>query len=115
MKRREFLAGLGWLGSTTMTLAKQSGTPAGVTRAAADGRGRAIAHASAKTTKLFKAPGLYPNALAVMTDAPGGLWIGQQRSSAERTAQGTSNSDEAAWLVDWNGKLLRTVSTHSRN
>ena len=23
--------------------------------------------------------------------------------------------DEAAWLVDWNGKLLKTVNTHSRN
>jgi len=23
--------------------------------------------------------------------------------------------DEVAWLVDWNGKLLKTVSTHSRN
>ena len=23
--------------------------------------------------------------------------------------------DEVAWLVDWNGKLLKTVTTHSRN
>ena len=68
---------------------------------------------------MFKSPGKYPNALAVMTDAPGGLWIGQQKVTA-RSAQTYnlplgSEPDEAAWLVDWNGKLLKTVMTHSRN
>jgi hypothetical protein len=32
---------------------------------------------------MFKSPGLYPNALAVMTDGPGGLWIGQQKVTAQ--------------------------------
>jgi hypothetical protein len=68
---------------------------------------------------MFKSPDLYPNALAVMTDAPGGLWIGQQKVTPQsaRTYQlpVASNPDEMAWLVDWHGKLLKTVTTHSRN
>jgi len=68
---------------------------------------------------MFKSPGLYPNALAVMSDDPGGLWIGQQKVTPQ-SAQTYGlpldpNQDEAAWLVDWNGKLLKTVKTHSRN
>jgi hypothetical protein len=54
-----------------------------------------------------------------MTDAPGGLWIGQQKitlgnAQSYHLPQAT-DPDEAAWLVDWNGKLLKTVTTHSRN
>lgn len=70
----------------------------------------------AKTTKLFKAPGLYPNALAL---APEGLWIGQQKISDDQARQWgqtpPADRDEDAWLVDWNGKLLKTVRTQSRN
>lgn len=74
----------------------------------------------AKTTKLFKSPGLYPNALAVMTDGPGGLWIGQQKITTPQGAAAYQlpvdpEPDEAAWLVDRNGKLLQTVTTRSRN
>jgi hypothetical protein len=62
---------------------------------------------------------MYPNALAVMTDGPGGLWIGQQKVGPD-SAQTYQlplepDRDEVAWLVDWNGKLLKTVTTHSRN
>jgi sugar lactone lactonase YvrE len=69
---------------------------------------------------MFKSPGLYPNAIAVMTDAPGGLWVGQQKISTPEASQNyglpmEKDPDEAAWLVDWNGKLLKTVTTHSRN
>src|SRR3954465_4032634 len=104
MKRRAFLgAGLG-LGLTLPRMAlAQKGGP---TR-------------SAKTTRLFKSPGLYPNALAVMTDAPGGLWIGQQKVTASNAVTYNlpldPDRDELAWLVDWNGKVLKTVKTHSRN
>ena len=120
MKRREFLAaGIGLnLSATAMALAQQ-GNPA-ADRAARPAGGRAATPSrSAKTTKLFKSPGLYPNALAVMTDTPGGLWIGQQKVTAQ-SAQNyklpvDADPDEAAWLVDWNGKLLKTVKTHSRN
>ena len=73
----------------------------------------------AKTTRMFKSPGMYPNALAVMTDAPGGLWIGQQKITASNSKTYNlpvlPDPDEAAWLVDWNGKLLKTVMTHARN
>ena len=52
-----------------------------------------------KTTPLFKSPEGYPNAIAV---APEGLWIAEQKS-------------DNAHLVDWNGKLLETVKTESKN
>ena len=68
---------------------------------------------------MFKSPGLYPNALAVMTDGPGGLWIGQQKVTRQNAQTYNlpldPDRDEVAWLVDWNGKLLKTVTTHSRN
>ena len=83
------------------------------------GRGEApapIPNKRAITTKLFKSPGMCPNGLAI---APEGLWIAQQKSATlppppvgETT---NTNRDEAAWLVDWNGKLLKTLNTHSRN
>jgi hypothetical protein len=118
MKRREFLAaGLALnLSPMAIALAQQGGAPP---PPAGGGRGRGPGPArKAKTTRLFKSPGNYPNALAVMTDAPGGLWIGQQKVTSAQNAYGVpavEDPDEAAWLVDWNGKLLKTVNTHSRN
>ncbi len=53
----------------------------------------------AKTTPLFKSPEGYPNAIAV---APDGLWIAEQKT-------------DNAHLVDWNGKVLKTVKTESKN
>jgi len=84
MKRREFLAaGIGLsVTSTAIALAQQGGAAPGAA-GGGGGRGRgAIPMRMAKTTRMFKAPGLYPNALAVMSDAPGGLWIGQQKVTA---------------------------------
>ena len=121
--KREFLtAGLGLaagLGLTGVGASAQP-APAGVN---ADGDARQslkIPHRVAKTTLLFKGPTGFPNALAVMTDAPGGLWIGEQKVSGARlTAQygvpEPKDLNEAAWLVDWNGKLLKTIMTPSRN
>src|SRR3954466_3574956 len=113
MKRREFLAaGLG-LNIASVVLNAQGG--------GGGGRGAApIPKKTAKTTKLFKSPGMYPNALAVMTDAPGGLWIGQQKANPSNAKQygvpeDPTGLDEAAWLVDWNGKLQKTVTSHARN
>jgi hypothetical protein len=126
MKRREFLAtGLGLnIASAAIVLAQQGGSApdragGGAREGGGGGRGRgAIPTRMAKTTKLFKSPGLYPNALAVMTDGSGGLWIGQQKITSPNSPYGLPPDpvpDEAAWLVDWNGKLLKTVTTHSRN
>jgi len=60
-----------------------------------------------KTTRLFKSPQGYPNAIAA---SPEGLWIGEQR-----TDEGVGVSNDA-FLVDWKtGKELRHVKTESRN
>ncbi len=129
MKRREFLAaGVALnLGAAAALLADQgAGAPdrggrggrGGGGGAAGGGRG-SVQMKTAKTTKLFKSPGMYPNALAVMTDAPGGLWIGQQKITASNSQTYNlpvlPDPDEAAWLVDWNGKLVKTVMTKARN
>ena len=123
MKRREFLntgIALG-LGSASAVLAAQE-APRGPAspQPAGGGRGAGVPKKMAKTTPLFKSPGMYPNALAMMTDAPGGLWIGQQKANPSNAKQYSvplddTGLDEAAWLVDWNGKLLKTVTTHARN
>lgn len=125
MKRREFLAaGLALNIGSAIALAQQGGAApdrgARAGGAGGGGRGRgAVPTRVAKTTKLFKSPGMYPNALAVMTDAPGGLWIGQQKITASNSKTYNlpvlPDPDEAAWLVDWNGKLVKTVMTPSRN
>ena len=117
MERREFLAaGLGLhITSTAMVRAQQGGAAPDRAGRGAGGRG-ATPTKLAKTTRMFKSPGVYPNALAVMTDGPGGLWIGQQKVTPQSAQTYNlpldTNSDEAAWLVDWNGKLLKTVTTH---
>ncbi len=101
MTKREFLkAGL--------ALAAQSGASAfqGAKRAAR----------KAKTTKLFKVPSGFPNALAV---TPEGLWIGEQKLSGAQAKSYKLTEPktlvENAWCVDWKGKVLRTVETPSRN
>lgn len=70
----------------------------------------------AKTSKLFKAPEGCPNAISV---TPEGLWIGEQKLAGEQAKRyglpQPKTLDEAAWLVDWNGRLLKTVTTPSRN
>jgi len=53
----------------------------------------------AKTATLFKSPEGYPNAITATKE---GLWIGEQKS-------------DHACLVDWNGKLLKTVTTEAKN
>lgn len=107
MTKREFLAasvgaGLG-LSLDMAALAQQAA-------------GSGIKTRKAKTTKLFKSPKGFPNALAM---SPEGLWIGEQKLSGELAKQykmtAPKSLDEAAWLVDWDGKLLKTVSTPSRN
>ena len=106
MTKRQFLAasaGLG-LGIGMRASGAQSGS------------NRGASSRMAKTTKLFKAPPGHPNAIAV---TPEGLWIGDQKLSGAQavTYHTTEPKDltENAWLVDWNGKILKTVATQSRN
>ncbi len=68
--------------------------------AQSSGRGAAATPVrKAKTTTLFKSPEGYPNAITATRD---GVWIGEQKT-------------DNACLVDWNGKLLETVKTESKN
>jgi len=116
MTKREFLtAGIGAglaLAQRTPGFAQQS-SAAGETGADSN---RRPPFRRAKTTKLFKSPTGYPNGIAV---TPDGLWIGEQKLSGAQAAAyrlpEPKSLTEEAWLVDWNGKLLRTVSTPSRN
>ena len=120
MKRREFLATgvAATIGSAASALAQEGAAPGG-SRGARSGA-TPVAKKTATTKPLFKSPGMYPNALAVMTDPPGGLWIGQQKANPSNSKQygvplDDTGLDEAMWLVDWNGKLLKTVMTRARN
>ena len=119
MTKREFLAasvgaGLAW-GEGRTAFAQQGSAAPPRTGGKSAGNGK-IPTRMAKTTKLFKSPKGFPNGIAV---APEGLWIAEQKLSGEQAAQYhmTEPKDltEAAWLVDWNGKLLKTVETPSRN
>jgi hypothetical protein len=84
--------------------------------ALAQGNRQPIPRAMATTRNLFKAPTGLPNAVAV---APEGLWIAEQKMSGPLAKQYNmpepSDLREAAWLVDWNGKILKTIMTASRN
>lgn len=75
-----------------------------------------IPRRTATTRNLFKAPPGLPNAIAVV---PEGLWIAEQKMSGPLAKQYNvpepSDLHEAAWLVDWNGKILKTIMTASRN
>ncbi len=104
MTKREFvLAGLG------------AGLALGGQRALAQ-RESSVPRRVAKTTKLFKSPSGFPNAVDVTSE---GLWIAEQKMTGEQAkrygVEPAKDLAEAAWLVDWNGKLLKTVMTPSRN
>jgi hypothetical protein len=103
MTKREFLAASAGLLMSGRGALGQSG-------------GRRVQSRKAKTTKLFKSPEGFPNGLAV---TPEGLWIGEQKLSGAQAKQYNlpepKSLEESAWLVDWNGKLLKTVKTTSRN
>ena len=107
MTKREFLAVGAGLALGARRDASAQTPPAGDKR---------VPSRMAKTTKLFKSPEGFPNGIAV---TPEGLWIAQQKlSGAQAVAYHMSEPkslSEAAWLVDWEGKLLKTVTTPSRN
>ena len=54
-----------------------------------------------------------------MAATPEGLWIAEQKLSGTQAAAyrlpERRSLTEEAWLVDWNGKVLKTVTTPSRN
>ena len=97
-------------------LASALGTGLALSRAQTAGAQRPAASRKVKTTKLFKSPVGFPNAIAV---TPEGLWIAEQKLSGATAASygmpEPKSLSEQACLVDWNGKLLKTVTTSSRN
>jgi sugar lactone lactonase YvrE len=112
MNRREFLAAAAGMGLALGA----DGMTAAVAQPPAAQAGNSAPRRIAKTTRLFKSPTPHPNGLAL---SPEGLWIAQQwppiRSAATPGGYLPIDKDEAAWLVDWDGKPLKTVITKSRN
>ena len=110
LNKRQFLAaGVGaGLGLTALRSASAQGKGSGANNI--------ISSRRAKTTKLFRSPEGFPNAVAVTSE---GLWIAEQKLSGSAAAQyhlaEPKDLTEHAWLVDWSGKVLKTVSTQSRN
>ena len=120
MNKREFLAasigaGLG-LGGGRQAFAQQASVAQMKTDRTAPAGNRRIPSRMAKTTNLFKSPPGFPNAIAA---APEGLWIAEQKLSGQQAVRyrlpEPKDLTENAWLVDWNGKVLKTVATQSRN
>lgn len=109
INKREFL-----LGATGLGLAFAAGS--GARRAFAAEAPKSVPHRKLKTTKLFKSPEGFPNCIAV---APEGLWIAEQKPSGANAvfyhAPEPKELTEKVWLVDWNGKVLKTVTTQCRN
>ena len=87
---------------------REAGTDALGRRVGGEGRGRgnAVKKRKAKTTKLFLTPPGWPNAIDIDHDQKRGFWVQEQRHD---------NKPEAAWLIDWNGKLLHTVMTNCKD
>ena len=115
ISKREFLAaslgaGVG-LSAVRKALAQE-----GSTAPARSAGKKEIPTRKVKTTKLFKSPDGFPNAIAV---TPEGLWIAEQKESGQAAVNyglpEPKDLTEHAWLVDWNGKVLKTVNTQSRN
>src|SRR6266700_8290290 len=92
MNRRAFLGGVGAGLLGTRLAGAQPPQPEARS-------GQEVPSRRVKTTPLFKSPEGYPNAIAV---APDGLWIAEQKT-------------DHAHLVDWNGTVLKTVKTESKN
>ena len=104
INKREFLLGAAGLSAALAARAFAAEAP------------KAVPHRKLKTTKLFKSPEGFPNCIAV---APEGLWIAEQKPSGANAvfyhAPEPKELTEKVWLVDWNGKVLKTVTTQCRN
>ena len=104
--RRQVLAGLGMM-ATSPALA-QIQAPA---------TGHAIIQRRARTIKLFKAPEFYPNALAIPERSDAGIFIAQQKLKgiqAKGAGVPEQKGPEQVWLMDWNGKVLKTYASASQ-
>ena len=109
LNKRDFI-------TAAMALAASSGAQAQTAARSTVTPQRKIERGMMKTTRMFKSPPGFSNGMAVV---PEGLWLAQQNISGESAKRyglpEPKDLREAAWLVDWNGKLLKTVMTNCRN
>jgi hypothetical protein len=118
--KRQFLTGAGLAfaaAATTMPAFAQGMKKNAAPDDSERGPGKPLPNRMAKTTKLFKAPASWPNALA---SSPQGLWIGQQHlTPPDAKSVGlpwpTMKGKEQVWLMDMNGKLLKTCESDAVN
>jgi hypothetical protein len=111
--KRQFLTGLG-------ALAGMAALPPAFAQSAAPTIGlkppdKSLPNRMVRTTKLFKVPGIYPNGLAI---APEGLWVAQQFLTddvSKIVGVVRPPGKESLWLMDWSGKLLRTLTSNAVN
>jgi hypothetical protein len=106
IRRRDFLTSLGLVASAGLVRIQAQQPDPATPRPPK----REVPHRKVKTTNLFKAPPGYPNAVAI---APEGLWVAEQKK--QNLGKDAQRSPEACWLLDWNGKLLKTVLSESSN
>jgi hypothetical protein len=106
--KRQFLAGLGVMATSSALAQIHSPTPPGR---------KQIPQRRAKTTKLFKAPEFYPNCLAVPDHGDAGIWVGQQKlKGIQASGSGVPEQPgpDQVWFMDWNGRVLKTYSSASQ-
>ena len=98
MNKREFLAASIGAG-VSLSAVRQAFAQEGAVSRPAVGHPR-VPSRKVKTTKLFKSPDGFPNAIAV---TPEGLWIGEQKETGQAAAQyhlqEPKDLTEHAWLV----------------
>src|SRR5919197_1192822 len=96
------------LGTIRKALAQQGSAVLGRVDPGTSRANQRVPSRMVKTTKLFKSPDGYPNAIAV---TPEGLWIGEQKETGQSAARyhlpEPKDLTEHAWLVDWKGKVLK--------
>jgi len=117
LSKRQFLAAIAaGVGLASNVLAQEPAPVARKIDPDPSSPNRSTSSRTARTTKLFKAPDGFPNAIAVTDE---GLWIAEQKETGQAAAgyhlPEPKDLTEHAWLVDWNGKVLKTVATQSRN
>ena len=114
--RRELLAaGIGLcasmgagaaLAQSSQTAPREPGTDALGRRVTSGGAGRQLPKRMAKTTKMFLTPPGWPNGIDIDHDQKRGFWVQDM---------GTTNKAGSRLSIDWNGKLLHTVMTNSKD
>ncbi|HRK63354.1 MAG TPA: hypothetical protein PLN53_03120, partial [Terricaulis sp.] len=110
MDRRAVLGGALALGLSSAAHAKPGLSGKQASAPAATLRREGVPHAMARTVNVFRTRQGWPNGMAL---APEGVWIGEQQTlTPDFGPAGVSND---AFLYDWNGRVLRTFSTRSKN